>query len=64
MSLMDDCIFFHDDILFMVYVHNGNFLCSRKDSKLQEVIKEIRKLDLNIEDQDHLVDYVGVNIKK
>jgi hypothetical protein len=32
--------------------------------QLQEVIKEIQNLGLNIEDQGHLADYVGVNIKK
>ncbi len=31
---------------------------------LQEVIKEIQNLGLNIEDQGHPADYVGVNIKK
>ncbi len=50
----------------MVYVDNGIFLGSN-DSQLQEeeVIKEIQNLGLNIEDQGHPVDYVGVNnIKK
>ena len=32
--------------------------------QLQEVIKEIQNLGLNIEDQGHPEDYVGVNIKK
>jgi hypothetical protein len=32
--------------------------------QLQEVIKEIQDLGLNIEDQSHPVDYVGVNFKK
>jgi hypothetical protein len=32
--------------------------------QLQEVIKEIQDLGLNIEDQGHPADYVGVNIKK
>jgi hypothetical protein len=47
MSLIDDCVFFPDDI-----------------TQLQEVIKEIQNLGLNLEDQDHPADYVGVNIKK
>jgi hypothetical protein len=62
-SLIDYCIFFHSDIIFMVYVDNGVFLGSN-DLQLQEVIKEIQNLGLNIEDQGHLADYVGVNIKK
>ncbi len=42
---------------------DGIFLGSN-DSQLQEVIKEIQNLGLNIEDQDHPADYVDVNIKK
>ncbi len=63
MSLIDDCVFFHSDVIFMVYVDDGIFLGSN-DSQLQEVIKEIQNLGLNISDQCHPVDYVGVNIKK
>jgi hypothetical protein len=63
MSLIDDCIFFHGDVVFMVYVDDGIFIGSN-DSQLQEVIKEIQNLGLNIEDQGHPADYVGVNIKK
>ncbi len=62
-SLIDDCVFFPNDIIFMVYVDNGIFL-GNNDSKLQDAIKEIQDLGLNIEDQGHLADYVGVNIKK
>ncbi len=62
-SLIDDCIFFRDDIIFMVYVDDGIFL-GNDDSKLQDAIKEIQDLGLNIEDQGHPADYVGVNIKK
>jgi hypothetical protein len=61
-SLIDDCVFFCGDIIFMVYVDDGLFLGSN-DLQLQEVIKEIQNLGLNIEDQGHPADYVGVNIK-
>jgi hypothetical protein len=44
-------------------VDDGIFLGSN-DLQLQEGIKEIQNLGLNIEDQDHPADYVGVNIKK
>ncbi len=62
-SLIDDCVFFRSDIIFMVYMDDGIFLGS-DDSQLKKVIKEIQNLDLNIEDQGHPADYVGVNIKK
>jgi hypothetical protein len=62
MSLIDDCVFFRGDIIFMVYVDDSIFLGSY-DLQLQEVIKEIQNLGLNIDDQGHPVDFVGVNIK-
>jgi hypothetical protein len=63
MSLIDDCVFLHSDIILMVYVDDGIFLGSN-NLQLLEVIKEIQDLGLNIEDQGHPADYVGVNIKK
>jgi hypothetical protein len=62
-SLIDDCVFFHNDIIFMVYMDDGIFL-GRNDSQLEDVIKEVQNLGLNIEDHGHPADYVGVNIKK
>jgi hypothetical protein len=47
----------------MVYVDDGIFQGSN-DWQLQEVIKDIQDLGLNIEDQGHPADYVGVIIKK
>ncbi len=47
----------------MVYVDDGIFL-GNDDLKLQAAIQEIQELRLNIEDQGHPADYVGVNIKK
>jgi hypothetical protein len=61
--LIDDCVFFHNDFIVIVYVDNGIFL-GNDDSKLQDAIKEIQDLGHNIEDQGHPADYVGVNIKK
>ncbi len=62
-SLIDDCVFFRGGVIFIVYMDNGIFLGSN-DSQLQEVNKGIQNLHLNIEDQGHPADYVGVNIKK
>ena len=47
----------------MVYMDDGIFL-GNNDTQLQQAIKEIQGLGLNIEDQGHPADYVGVNIKK
>jgi hypothetical protein len=47
----------------MHYVDDGIFL-GNNDAQLQQAIKEIQDLGLNIEDQGHPSDYVGVSIKK
>ena len=62
-SFIDDCIFFRNDIILMVYVDDGIFL-GNNDLKLQDPIKEIQHLGLNIEDQGHPADFIGINIKK
>jgi hypothetical protein len=62
-SLIDDCVFFRSEIIFMVYVDDGIFL-GNDDVQLLQAIKEIQGLGLNIKDQGHPADYVGVRIKK
>jgi hypothetical protein len=61
--LIDDCVSFRDDIIYMVYVDDGIFP-DNDDAQLLQAIKEIQGLGLNIEDQGHPADYVGVSIKK
>jgi hypothetical protein len=62
--LIDDCVFFRSDIIFMVYMDDGIFL-GNYDAQLLQAIKEIQGLGLNIEDQGHpRADYVVVSIKK
>jgi hypothetical protein len=62
-SFIDDCVFFHGDIIFMVYVNNGIFL-GNDNAQLQQSITEIQGLGFNIKDQGHPADCVGVSIKK
>jgi hypothetical protein len=62
-SLIDDCVFYQDDIILIVYIDNGIFLGS-SDKQLHGIINELWNLKLSIEDQGHPADYVGVNIKK
>ncbi len=47
----------------MVYVDDGIFL-GNDDVQLLQAIKEIHGLGLNIKDQGHPADFVGVGIKK
>jgi hypothetical protein len=61
--LIADCVFFKDDIIFMVYVVDGIFL-GPDDEQLKQAIRDIQNAGLNIEDQGPPADYVGINIKK
>jgi hypothetical protein len=47
--LIDDCVFFRGDIMFMAYVDGGIFL-GNDDTHLLQAIKEIQGLRLNIKD--------------
>ncbi len=62
-SLIDDCVFYKDNIIFMVCIDDGIFL-GPDDEQLIQAIRDIQNAGLNIEDQGHPADYVGVNIKK
>ena len=62
-SLINECVFYRDDVIFIVYVDDGIFL-GPDDHKLTNVIKEIKRTGLDIEDQGHPADYVGVTITK
>jgi hypothetical protein len=62
-SLIDDCIFYRDNVIFIVYIDDGIFL-GPLDQQLRDIINELHNLKLSIEDQGHPADYVGVSIKK
>jgi hypothetical protein len=62
-SLINDCVFYQDDIIFMAYVNDGIFL-GKEDTQLKKVICKIQETELNINNQGHPADYVSINIKK
>jgi hypothetical protein len=62
-SLINDCIFCQDDVIFIVYVDNETFLGS-SDKQLCGINNKLQNLKLSIEDQGNPANYVGVNIKK
>jgi hypothetical protein len=62
-SLIEDCAFFKDDIIFMVYIDDGIFL-GPDNEQLKQAIRYVQNAGLHIKDQGHPADYVGVNIKK
>jgi hypothetical protein len=62
-SLIDNCVFYRDNVIFIVYVNDGINL-GPSDQQLRDIINELRNLKLSIEDQGHPADYVGGSIKK
>jgi hypothetical protein len=62
-SLIDDCVFYRGNVIFIVYVDDGIFI-GADDDEITKAIREIREAGLDIEDQGHPADYVGVSIKK
>ena len=62
-SQIDECVFYHDNVIFIVYVDNGLFL-GPSDGKLKVMVKAFKKHGLDIEDQGHPNDHVDVNMKK
>ncbi|KAL7477273.1 hypothetical protein ACHAW6_003086 [Cyclotella cf. meneghiniana] len=61
-SCMDEYVFYRDKIIFIVYVDNGIFL-GTSDDELSYINKELIDIGLQIEDQGHPADNVGVNIR-
>jgi hypothetical protein len=48
-SLIEDCVFYRENVIFIVYVDGGIFL-GPSDQQLRDIIHELRNLKLSIED--------------
>jgi hypothetical protein len=62
-SLIDDCVFYRRNTIFIVYVDDGIFI-GDSDDQILAIIAQLQSLGLKIEDQGLPADYVGVNIKR
>jgi hypothetical protein len=62
-SLIDECVFYHGNVIFILYVDDGIFV-GDNDDELTQAIRDIQQTGLAIKDQGHTADYVGVSIKK
>eukprot|EP00804_Cyclotella_cryptica_P027195 CCRYP_017175-RA/>CCRYP_017175-RA protein AED:0.30 eAED:0.40 QI:0/-1/0/1/-1/1/1/0/164 len=62
-SLINKCVFYCDNIIYIVYVDDGLFL-GNDDDNLSLIIERLHDSGLNFEDQGHPADYAGVFIKK
>ena len=62
-SIVDECVFYRGNTIFIVYLDKGIFI-GDTNNHILNIIAELQGLGLNIEDQGHLANYVGVNIER
>jgi hypothetical protein len=61
-SKVDECVFYRDGVIFMVYVDDAIFLCLNM-GKIYQAILELRAAGYDIEDMGDLNDYLGINFE-
>lgn len=61
-SIIDDCVYYKGNVIFIVYVDDGIFMSPSNENITKEV--ELFKANFNISVEGDLCDYVGVNIER
>jgi hypothetical protein len=61
-SAVDECVFYRQNVLFIVYVDDGIF-ASPSEAAIQEAIEQLKQT-FDIEDQGSITDYIGVNVER
>jgi hypothetical protein len=61
-SKVDECVFYREGVIFMVYVDDGIFFCINMD-KIDQAILELRAAGYDIEDMGDVSDYLGINFE-
>jgi hypothetical protein len=61
-SKVDECVFYRDGVIFMVYVDDGIFFCKSMD-KIDQAILALRAAGYDIEDMGDVNDYFGINFE-
>jgi hypothetical protein len=59
---LDECVFYRDGVICMVYVDDGLFFCLTL-SKIDQAILELRASGYDIEDMGDVNDYLGINFE-
>ncbi len=62
-SLIEDCVFYHQKTIFIVYVDNRIFI-GDTNNQILAIIAQLQGSGLKIADQGHPADYEGVHIKQ
>jgi hypothetical protein len=61
-SKVDECVFYRDGVIFMVYVDDGIFFCKSMD-KIDQAIVALRSSGYDKEDMGDVNDYLGINFE-
>jgi hypothetical protein len=61
-SKVDECVFYRDGVIFMVYVDDGIFFCLNM-GKIDQAILQLRAAGYDIEDMGDINDYLGINFE-
>jgi hypothetical protein len=62
-SVIDPCIYYKRNVVFLLYVDDGIFLSPSKKA-IDQCIQELKDADFDIEDQGDICDYLGVQVHK
>jgi hypothetical protein len=61
-SKVDECVFYRDGVIFMVYVDDGIFFCLTM-IEMDQSILELRAAGYDTEDMGDVNDYLGINFE-
>jgi hypothetical protein len=59
---VDECVFYRDGMIFMVYVDDVIFFCINM-GKIDQAILELRAAGYDIEDMGDVNDYLGIHVE-
>ena len=61
-SSVDECLFYKGRVLYALYTDNS-ILAGPEKSEVDEIIRQMKKVKLNITDEGDVEDFLGVNIE-
>ena len=62
-SSCDECLFYRNNVYFLVYVDDGIF-CSPDSKAIKQAIQDLTKAGFDIENKGTISDYLGVHVEK
>lgn len=60
-SKIDECIFYRGNTIYMLYTDDSLLAGPNKD-EIEQVVKDLKKANLNVTDEGDIQDFLGINI--